>query len=72
MDELAQRLESAVDLLTTVERSVPALEVPAGAFGATGIGLPGRIGTREAIRTPWPSRSPARKSPASCAPAATR
>jgi hypothetical protein len=46
MDELAQRLESAADALTTVERSVPALEVPAGAVGATGVGVPGRIGRR--------------------------
>jgi hypothetical protein len=46
MDELAQRLESAADALTTVDRSIPALEVPAGAFGATGVGVPGRIGRR--------------------------
>jgi hypothetical protein len=51
MDELAQRLESAADALTTVERSVPALEVPAGAFGATGVGVPGRLGRR--LHTHW-------------------
>ena len=44
MDALAERLDSAADMLTTVDRSVPALEVPAGAFGATGIGTPGRVG----------------------------
>jgi hypothetical protein len=44
MDDMAERLESAADVLTTVDRSVPALDVPAGAFGATGIGTPGRIG----------------------------
>jgi excreted virulence factor EspC (type VII ESX diderm) len=44
MDDLAERLESAADMLTTVDRSVPALEVPAGAFAATGIGTPGRVG----------------------------
>jgi hypothetical protein len=46
MDDLARRLESAADALTTVDRSIPALEVPAGAFGATDVGVPGRIGRR--------------------------
>jgi uncharacterized protein YukE len=44
MDDLAKRLESAADMLTTVDRSVPALEVRPGAFGATGVGTPGRVG----------------------------
>ena len=44
MDDLAERLESAADMLSTVDRSVPALDVPAGAFGATGVGTPGRVG----------------------------
>jgi hypothetical protein len=44
MEHLAERLESAADVLSTVDRSVPALDVPAGAFGATGVGTPGRIG----------------------------
>jgi hypothetical protein len=44
MDDLAERLESAADVLTTVDRSIPALDVPAGAFGATGVGTPGRVG----------------------------
>jgi hypothetical protein len=44
MDDLADRLESAADLLSTVDRSVPSLAVPPGAFGADDIGLPGRLG----------------------------
>lgn len=44
MDDLAERLESAADVLTTVDHSIPALDVPAGAFGATGVGMPGRLG----------------------------
>jgi hypothetical protein len=44
MDDLAERLESAADVLTAVNRSVPDLDVPAGAFGATGVGTPGRLG----------------------------
>ena len=51
MDDLAELLESAADVLTTVDRSVPALEVPAGAFGATGAGVPGRIGRQ--LHTRW-------------------
>jgi hypothetical protein len=41
---LADRLGAAADLLSTVDRSVPALAVPAAAFGADGAGLPGRVG----------------------------
>ncbi|HET6529644.1 MAG TPA: hypothetical protein VFH03_03355 [Actinoplanes sp.] len=41
---LADRLGAAADLLTTVDRSVPELAVPAAAFGADGAGLPGRVG----------------------------
>jgi hypothetical protein len=44
MDDLAERLESAADVLTTVDHALPALDVPAGAFGATGVGTPGRVG----------------------------
>jgi hypothetical protein len=44
MDDLAARLEAAADMLTTVDRSVAALDVPVGAFGATGVGIPGRVG----------------------------
>jgi hypothetical protein len=46
MDDVAERLESAADVLSTVDRSIPALDVPAGAFGATGVGMPGRMGRR--------------------------
>jgi hypothetical protein len=46
MEKLAERLESAADALTTVDRSVPALIVPAGAFGADDVGVPGRLGQR--------------------------
>ena len=46
MDKLAEQLESAADALTTVDRSVPALIVPAGAFGADDAGVPGRLGHR--------------------------
>jgi hypothetical protein len=44
MDQLAERLETAVDALTTVDRSMPALSPPAGAFGADDAGVPGRLG----------------------------
>ena len=44
MDQLAERLDTAVDALTTVDRSVPALVAPAGAFGADDDGVPGRLG----------------------------
>jgi hypothetical protein len=44
IDPLAERLSAAADLLTTVDRSVPGLAVPAGAFGADDAGVPGRIG----------------------------
>ena len=46
MDELAKRLDRATDTLTTVDRSVPALAVPAMAFGADEAGVPGRVGRR--------------------------
>jgi hypothetical protein len=44
MEELADRLDAAADLLTTVDRSVPTLSVAAGAFAADDAGLPGRLG----------------------------
>lgn len=44
MDQLAERVESAVDALTTVDRSVPALVPSDGAFGADDAGVPGRLG----------------------------
>jgi hypothetical protein len=44
MIHLADRLSAAADLVTTVDRSVPDLMVPAGAFGADDAGVPGRVG----------------------------
>jgi uncharacterized protein YukE len=46
MEKLADQLDQAADALTTVDRAVPGLVVPAGAFGADDAGLPGRIGRR--------------------------
>jgi hypothetical protein len=46
MDELAGRLESAADALTTVDRSLPAHAASPGAFGADDEGAPGRLGRR--------------------------
>jgi hypothetical protein len=42
-DELADRLAAAADLLSGVDRSLPSLVAPAGAFGADGAGIPGRV-----------------------------
>jgi hypothetical protein len=42
--ELAIRLDAAVDTLTTVDKQMPGLSVPARAFGAEEIGVPGRVG----------------------------
>jgi Excreted virulence factor EspC, type VII ESX diderm len=42
-DKLADRLAAAADLLAGVDRSLPALVAPAGAFGADGAGVPGRV-----------------------------
>jgi hypothetical protein len=44
MDRLVDRLTAAADALTTVDRAVPALSAPAGAFGTDHAGLPGRLG----------------------------
>ena len=44
MDHLADNLDNAVDTLTTMERRLPGLTVPAAAFGADDAGLPGRLG----------------------------
>jgi uncharacterized protein YukE len=46
MDKLADQLDQAADALTTVDRAVPGLAVPAGAFGADDAGTPGRVGRR--------------------------
>jgi hypothetical protein len=44
MDQLADRLDLAADTLSAVDRSVPGLGVPPGAFGAADAGVPGRLG----------------------------
>lgn len=46
MDQLADRLARAADVLTGVDRRIPALTITPNAFGATepGAGLPGRLG----------------------------
>jgi hypothetical protein len=44
VDQLADRLDAAADALATVDRAVPSLAVPAGAFGADDAGVPGRLG----------------------------
>jgi hypothetical protein len=46
MEKLAERLESAADALTTVDRSLAAHEASPGAFGADDEGTPGRLGRR--------------------------
>jgi hypothetical protein len=46
MEKLAERLESAADALTTVDRSLPAHAASPGAFGADDEGSPGRLGHR--------------------------
>ena len=43
-DTLADRLSAAADRLTTVDRLLPGLVAPAGAFGADDAGMPGRVG----------------------------
>jgi hypothetical protein len=44
MEKLAERLESAADALTTVDRSLSAHASSPGAFGADDEGTPGRLG----------------------------
>ena len=44
MEKLAERLESAADALTTVDRSLSAHVSSPGAFGADDEGAPGRLG----------------------------
>ncbi|MGW4940550.1 type VII secretion target [Actinoplanes sp. NPDC004185] len=46
MEKLAERLESAADALTTVDRSLSAHASSPGAFGADDEGVPGRLGRR--------------------------
>jgi hypothetical protein len=42
--ELAARLDTAVHTLSTADRAMSALSVPARAFGAEDAGVPGRMG----------------------------
>ncbi|HEV7963162.1 MAG TPA: hypothetical protein VGP57_11555 [Actinoplanes sp.] len=51
MEQLADRLHAAADLLATVDRAVPTLTIPAGAFGADDAGVPGRLGRK--LHTHW-------------------
>jgi hypothetical protein len=44
VEHLADRLHTAADLVATVDRVVPTLTIPAGAFGADDAGVPGRMG----------------------------
>jgi excreted virulence factor EspC (type VII ESX diderm) len=67
MDDIADRLESAADRLSTMDRSVPSLAVPPGALGADDIGLPGRLG-RE-LHAHWVAVLDARSSEAAQASA---
>jgi hypothetical protein len=43
---LADRLSAVADLLTTVDRTLPGLALPAATFGADEGGVPGRVGRR--------------------------
>jgi hypothetical protein len=44
MEKLAERLESAADALTTVDRSLSVHTASPGAFAAGDEGVPGRVG----------------------------
>lgn len=44
MERLAGRVDDCADRLSTIDRVLPALSVPAAAFGAGSAGSPGRIG----------------------------
>jgi hypothetical protein len=68
MEQLSQHLHAAADALTTVDRSVPTLAVPAGAFAADDAGVPGRLGRK--LHAHWSAVLTARAQEA--ADAATR
>jgi hypothetical protein len=51
MDHLADRLDRAADTLATVDRQLPAMTVPAAAFGSDDAGVPGRLG--RALHARW-------------------
>lgn len=68
MEALAGRLDAAADVLTTVDRRVPALAIPADAFaGAEPVGLPGRLGAE--LHAHWSAVLAARAQEASDAAA---
>jgi hypothetical protein len=66
-ETVADRLSAAADLLATVDRSVPGLAAPAGAFGADDAGVPGRIGRQ--LYAHWHASLAARSREASAAAA---
>jgi hypothetical protein len=49
--QLAARLDEAAAALSAVDRAVPGLAAPAGAFGADDAGVPGRVG--QALHDRW-------------------
>lgn len=51
MEQLPERLHAAADVLATVDRTLPTLTVPPGAFAADDAGLPGRLGRK--MHTHW-------------------
>jgi hypothetical protein len=67
MNKLADQLESAADVLTAVDRLVPGLAVPAGAFAADDAGVPGRVGRR--LHAHWQAVLAARAQEAAAAAA---
>ncbi len=44
MDELADRLDQAADLLSTLDKRIPEWAIEAQCFGADEAGAPGRLG----------------------------
>ncbi len=56
--DLAERLADAAGLLATVDRALPGLGVPAGAFAADQPGVPGRVG--RALYAHWAAALAAR------------
>jgi hypothetical protein len=53
MEQLTGQLSAVADALTTVDRTVPTLAVPAGAFAADDAGVPGRLGHK--LHAHWSS-----------------
>ena len=50
-EQLADRLGAVADQVAAVDRTLPALAAPPGAFGADGAGVPGRVG--RALHEHW-------------------